>query len=219
MTEDIGSLNHKFTSLNAADRLKALFEETDEKDVLVTSSFGSTSVVLLHMLSKARPGFPVYFINTGFHFDETIAYRKQLEEQFNLQVIDAGAEERKHRFTSVNETWRYNQDLCCSINKVGPVDELKKNHKVWISGLLRFQNANRQNMQVFEKKQDIIKFHPIIDMTAEEVALYMQIYDLPVHPLVKQGYDSIGCAHCTAKGTGRTGRWMNTSKIECGLHL
>ena len=219
MTEEIASLNQKFASLGATERLKALFEEIDEKDVLVTSSFGSTSVILLHMLSKLKPGFPVYFIDTGYHFDETIAYRKQLEEQFNLQVLDVRAEERKHRFTKNNETWRLNHDLCCSINKVDPVNELKSKYKVWVSGLLRFQNANRQKMEVFEQKQDIIKFHPILDMRQEEVALYMQIYDLPVHPLVQQGYDSIGCTHCTAKGSGRTGRWMNSSKVECGLHL
>ena len=219
MTEEIASLNLKFASLSAADRFKALFEEFDEKEVLVTSSFGSTSIMLLHILSKLKPGFPVHFVDTGYHFEETIAYKNQIQEQLNLQVLDVRAEERKHRFTKDNETWRYNQDLCCSINKVSPVDELKKNYKVWVSGLLRFQNANRQKMQVFEKKQDIIKFHPMLDMSQEEVALYMQIYDLPVHPLVPQGYDSIGCTHCTVKGTGRTGRWMNTSKMECGLHL
>ena len=219
MTDEINSLNQRFSSLGPSDRLKAIFEEFDEKDVLVTSSFGSTSVLLLHMLSKVRPGFPVHFVDTGYHFEETIAYREQLEKQFNLQVLDVKAEERKHNFTRDNETWRYNQDLCCHINKVSPVDELKKNYKIWISGLLRFQNANRENMQVFEEKKDIIKFHPLIDMTAEEVALYLQIYDLAVHPLVHQGYDSIGCTHCTAKGSGRTGRWMNTTKIECGLHL
>ena len=219
MTDEINSLNQKFSSLGPFDRLKAIFEEFDEKDVLITSSFGSTSVLLLHMLSKVKPGFPVHFVDTGYHFEETIAYRQQLEKQFNLQVLDVKAEERKHNFTRDNETWRYNQDLCCHINKVSPVDELKKNYKIWVSGLLRFQNANRENMQVFEEKKDIIKFHPLIDMTAEEVALYLQIYDLAVHPLVHQGYDSIGCTHCTAKGSGRTGRWMSTSKIECGLHL
>ena len=217
--DEINSLNQKFASLGPVERLKALFDHVDEQDVLVTSSFGSTSVILLHMLSKARPGFPIHFIDTGYHFEETLAYRKLLEEQFNLRIIDVKAEERKHRFTRDNETWRYNQDLCCFINKVSPVDELKARHKVWISGLLRFQNANRQKMQIFEEKKNIVKFHPIIDMTAEEVSLYTQIYDLPLHPLVHLGYDSIGCTHCTAKGNGRSGRWFNSTKTECGLHL
>lgn len=219
MTDDIGSWNQQFASLSPLDRLKALFDQVDERDVLITSSFGSTSAILLHMLSKVKPGFPVYFVNTGYHFKETLTYRNRLAEEFNLNVLEAKATERKHNFTKENETWRYNQDLCCYINKVDPVDELKSRYKIWVSGLLRFQNANREKMQLFEAKKDIIKFHPIIDMTAREVALYRQIYDLPDHSLVEQGYDSIGCRHCTIKGTGRSGRWMDTGKTECGLHV
>lgn len=219
MTTEINSWNKQFTPLSPAERLKTLFEQIDEKQILVTSSFGSTSVLLLHMLSKARPGFPVYFIDTGYHFDATLEYKETLASQFDLKIISVGAEERKHRFTRENETWRYNNDLCCFINKVTPVDELKASHKIWISGLLRFQNANREKMEVFEEKSGIIKFHPIIDMTQEEVSLYRKIYDLPIHPLLDKGYDSIGCTHCTVKGNGRTGRWIDSDKSECGLHV
>jgi phosphoadenosine phosphosulfate reductase len=219
MNEEIGSWNKQFASLSPQERLKALFEEIAEEDVLVTSSFGSTSAILLHMLSKVKPGFSVYFVDTGYHFKETLAYRRLLTEQLGLTLIDAQAEERKHRFTKENETWRLNQDLCCFINKVSPVEELKSRHRIWISGLLRFQNANRQKMELFEQRQGIIKFHPVIDMSPEEVALYRQLYELPEHPLLKQGYDSIGCSHCTVKGTGRDGRWADSAKTECGLHL
>jgi phosphoadenosine phosphosulfate reductase len=219
MNEEIGSWNKQFASLSPQERLKALFEEVAEEEVLVTSSFGSTSAILLHMLSKVKPGFPVYFVDTGYHFKETLAYRRLLTEQLGLTLIDARAEERKHRFTKENETWRLNQDLCCFINKVSPVDVLKSRHRIWVSGLLRFQNANRQKMELFEQRQGIIKFHPIIDMNPEEVALYKRLYGLPEHPLLKQGYDSIGCSHCTVKGTGRGGRWADSAKTECGLHL
>lgn len=219
MNEEIASWNKEFASLSPQERLLTLFEKVKEEDVLLTSSFGSTSAVLLHMISKVKPGFPVYFVDTGFHFKETLAYRKLLTERFGLRLLDARAEERKHRFTKENETWRLNQDLCCSINKVQPVDELKSRHRIWVSGLLRFQNANRQKMEIFEQRADIIKFHPIIDMSAQEVELYRQIYELPEHPLVKQGYDSIGCTHCTVKGNGRAGRWADSAKTECGLHL
>lgn len=219
MKEEIGYLNKRFASLSPQERVAALFEEVAEEDVLVTSSFGSTSAILLHMLSKARPGFPVYFVDTGYHFEETLAYRELLIGKLGLTLIDARAEERKHRFTKENETWRLNQDLCCFINKVSPVDELKSRHKIWVSGLLRFQNENRQRMELFEQRPDIIKFHPIIDMSPEEVVLYRQVYELPQHPMVRQGYDSIGCSHCTVKGTGRAGRWADSAKSECGLHL
>lgn len=218
-TDSLDALNREYALLSPLDRLKKLFDQVDEKELLFTSSFGSTSVVLLHMLSKVKPGFPVHFINTGYHFEETLAYRQQLQDQFGLSVIDVAAEERKHNFTKENETWRYNQDLCCFINKVSPIDEIKEKHQVWISGLLRFQNANRQKMEIFQASPKITKFHPIIDMTREEVALYRQLYDLPLHSLLEKGYDSIGCTHCTAKGSGRTGRWMNSTKSECGIHV
>ncbi len=220
MMSDIESLNNRFTPLRPEDRLKALFELLDEQKILITSSFGSTAVVLLHMLSKVRPGMTVHFLDTGYHFEETLAYKTELAQKLNLTFVDVRAVERKHRFTAENNTWKHNQDLCCFINKVEPIDDLKKNYSVWISGLLRYQNANRQNMKVWERKhEDITKFHPIIDMTHDEVLLYMQIYDLPMHPLVEQGYDSIGCRSCTAKGNGRSGRWKDTPKSECGLHV
>lgn len=217
--DEIDSWNKEFKLMSPWERLQVLFEKVEAKDVLLTSSFGSTSAVLLHMLSKVRPGFPVHFIDTGYHFEETLDYRKLLTEQLGLTLIDVRAEERKHRFTKENETWRLNQDLCCFINKVSPVEELKSRHRIWISGLLRYQNANRQKMELFEQRQGIIKFHPVIDMLPEDVSLYRKLYELPEHPLLGRGYDSIGCTHCTVKGSGRSGRWADSAKTECGLHI
>lgn len=219
MTSEIDSLNERYDQLRPEDRLKELFNDFEEGKILFTSSFGSTAVILLHMLSRVKPGMPVHFLDTGYHFKETLAYKTQLKEILNLNIIDVQADKRKHSFTIENQTWRNNSDLCCYINKVRPVEELQQHYNVWVSGLLRFQNANRLNMKVWERKQDKLKFHPIIDMTPEEVMLYMQIWDLPMHPLVEEGYDSIGCHHCTAKGSGRAGRWMNSGKTECGLHI
>ncbi|MCG8318898.1 MAG: phosphoadenylyl-sulfate reductase [Cytophagales bacterium] len=210
--------NNHYTSLTPRERLEKLFSEHDEAKILVTSSFGSTSVVLLHMLSQVKPGHPIHFVNTGFLFQETLDYKKQLIEKLGLKVINVKARENRHRFTRENQSWRFNHDLCCFINKVEPVNELRASYDVWISGLLAFQNANRSKTRIFEPKKDIVKFHPIIDMTAAEVSLYMTIYELPSHPLVAEGYESIGCTHCTRKGKGREGRWFDKTKTECGLH-
>lgn len=215
---DLNVLNDTYSKLYPKQRLEELFRHFDEDKILVTSSFGSTSVVLLHMLSEVCPGHPVHFINTSYLFEETLAYRDEVMSRFNLRVVEVKAEEKKNRFTRENESWKYNHDLCCFINKVNPVEELKKNYDVWVSGLLGFQNANRKNLRVFERKENIMKVQPIIDFSKEDVALYMQIYDLPVHPLVYKGYDSIGCTHCTVKGHGRSGRWASVAKTECGLH-
>lgn len=215
---DLDILNKDFDALSSVDRLAKLFEVFDSERVLMTSSFGATSVVLLHMLSKIKPDHPIYFIDTGYLFPETIRYREQLIEKLKLNVVDVKAKANHHRFTQENLTWKYTSDLCCFINKVGPTEKLKEGKEVWISGLLRFQNANREKLRVFEQRGEILKFHPIIDMTEEEVQTYCLIYELPLNPLVYQGYGSIGCTHCTAKGEGREGRWLNSSKTECGLH-
>ncbi|WP_462247493.1 phosphoadenylyl-sulfate reductase [Ekhidna sp.] len=218
ITTNLETLNQEFDGYYPQERLDKVFEVFDSERVLMTSSFGSTSVILLHMISKVRPDHPIYFIDTGYVFPETKRYRDQLIDRLNLNVVDVGAKPNHHRFTAENLTWKYTSDLCCFINKVGPTDKLKEGKEVWISGLLRYQNANREKLNIFEQRSDIIKFHPIIDMTEEEVQTYCLIYELPLNPLVYQGYGSIGCTHCTAKGEGREGRWLNSSKTECGLH-
>lgn len=101
---------------------------------------------------------------------------------------------------------------------MAPLEPVKAAHKVWISGLMRHQTRFRERLRIFEKQGDIIKFHPLIDFTEEEVAAYMEQYRLPAHPLEAGGYGSVGCTHCTRRGEGRSGRWQGTNQTECGLH-
>jgi len=211
--------NNHYKPLTPKERLQELYKHYPDDKILFTSSFGTTSVILLHMISQVRPEQKIYFIDTGYHFDETIAYCDQLKDRLGLNVVDLKAAPNRHKFTAQNYTYLQNQNLCCFINKVDPVERVKKGYHIWISGLLRFQNSNREKLQLFEETKDIVKFHPLLDMTQEETALYIQLYDLPINDLVNQGYDSVGCTHCTSKGNGRTGRWMNNSKTECGLHV
>lgn len=215
----IASLNKRYNGLSPEERLKLLFDSFPENEILITSSFGASSALLLHLLSRVKPDHPVYFVDTQYHFEETINYKDQLEKQLGLTIIAVQPKANRTRFTFENHTWQLNNDLCCFINKVQPVTELREKHSIWISGLLRYQNANRSQLQIFEKKPDIVKFHPLLDMTRQEVELYTYINELPPHPLVEKGYNSIGCTHCTSKGQGREGRWANTTKVECGLHL
>ncbi|UII32911.1 phosphoadenylyl-sulfate reductase [Fulvivirga ulvae] len=216
---NIQETNEEYESMSPEERLKKLFENHPPSDILVTSSFGSTSSVLLHMINKIKPGHPIYFIDTTFHFDETLDFKDRMIRQLNLNVINVKARSNKNKFTHDNKTWKYNPDLCCYINKVEPLDQIKKSYKFWISGLMAYQNANRKNIQIFQPKDKLIKFHPLIDMTPSEVALYQLIHELPIQPLTGQGYSSIGCFHCTKKGAGRNGRWADMAKTECGLHV
>ena len=215
---NISDLNSSYNNLSPKDRLEKLFEENDADDILITSSFGTTSAVLLHLISQVKPDHPIHFINTNYLFDETLSYRNKLVQQLGLNVVDVQTQSNKHKFTRENQTYKFNQDLCCFINKVQPLNEVKADHKIWISGLLSYQNANRRNLNIFEQRQDIVKFHPIIDMSKSEVELYHYIYSLPEHTLLNEGYESLGCTHCTKKGKGREGRWSEIEKTECGLH-
>ncbi len=214
----LDALNSEYDGLLGTERLKKVFDSFDPERILVTSSFGTTSAILLHQISLVAPDHPIYLTNTGYLFEKTLDYKNELIEKLGLNVIEVEAPKNQHRFTQQNESWKYQPDLCCHINKVRPTEYLKEEKDIWISGLMRYQNANRAKLRVFEPKDELLKFHPNIDMTEDEVNAYATIYELPLHPLMYQGYGSIGCTHCTTHGEGREGRWVKSAKTECGLH-
>ncbi len=214
---NLDELNKKYLTLSPEARISELYKDFDK--VLFTSSFGTTSAFLLHLFHRIRPQETVYFLDTTYHFNETIAYKEQLTQLLDLKVVDVRPESWKNKFTEQDKTWGSDPDLCCSINKVEPIDKLKGNFDVWVSGLMASQNAFRQNLKVFEKKDDILKFFPLIDQSEKTAKEYIVKHQLPEHPLLSQGYSSVGCFHCTVAGKGRSGRWVNKSKTECGLHI
>ena len=100
-----------------------------------------------------------------------------------------------------------------------PLEKIKESYKVWVSGLMRWQSDNRSTLDVFEERNGMIKFYPLLDVTQDERENFIKDHHLPFHPLISKGYFSIGCKHCTVPGKGREGRWNNSPKTECGLHL
>lgn len=216
---NITALNKKYASLTPEQRIQELYKDFDASKILYTSSFGTTAAILLKMISTINPDQKIFFLDTTYHFLETIQYKEDLTEQLDLNVESVFPEAWKNEFTQKDKTWTIDPDLCCSVNKVEPMDKLKEGQDVWISGLLSYQNTHRKSLDVFEEKGGIVKFYPILDMTEAEVKAYFKDNNIPNHPLESQGYHSIGCAQCTVKGKGRSGRWSNTSKSECGLHL
>lgn len=214
---NLDELNKKYLLLSPEGRIQELYK--DFSKVLFTSSFGTTAAFLLHLFYKIKPSETVYFLDTTYHFNETIEYKEALTKLLNLKVIDIKPEEWKNNFTQKDKTWNSDPDLCCSINKVEPIEKIKGNFEVWVSGLMSSQNAHRQNLKVFEEKEGILKFYPLIDQNEKSTKEYMIKNNLPNHPLLSQGYSSVGCFHCTVAGKGRSGRWVNKSKTECGLHL
>lgn len=192
---------------------------TYRSKALVTTSFGTTSAILLHILSRVNPEHPIHFIDTGFLFKETHEYKEELIERYDLNVVTHRSEQKKIDLAKEHKMWEVNPDLCCSYNKVEPLEKVKPNHLVWVSGLIGYQNSFRNGLDIFQERSDIYRYNPLIDWTKAMVEEYFDSFHLPRHPLEREGFKSMGCIHCTEKGSDREGRWIGTSKTECGLHL
>ena len=216
---EIEILNNKYKPLSAKQRIEKLYHDFETTDVMLTSSFAATSAFLLKLVSDVNQKQEVFFIDTGYHFEETLKYRKTLEHKYNLNVISVSALKEEHAFTTTDETWRKNPDFCCSINKVRPLDRIKAQYNIWMSGLMEWQSDHRSSLNIFEQRGNLLKFYPLLDISKKLRDAYIEEHQLPFHPLVAKGYQSIGCRHCTVPGEDRNGRWNNNPKTECGLHL
>jgi phosphoadenosine phosphosulfate reductase len=216
---EIKALNKRYKRLSASERITQLYKDFDVSEVMLTSSFAATSAFLLQLFSEINKKQTIFFIDTGYHFEETLSYKEALTKRYGLRVSSISALKEEHEFTNKDETWTKNPDFCCSINKVKPLDSIKNQYKVWASGLMEWQSDHRSTLDIFELRGDILKFYPLLDISKEKRDAYIKTHDLPFHPLVAKGYNSIGCKHCTVPGGDRDGRWNNNPKTECGLHL
>jgi len=213
-------LNPVFSPLYFEDRIRKIYEYYSHEDVIFTTSFGTKSIFLIHLIHKINPHQKIHFINTTYHFPETIGYMEELKDTYNLEVIEVLPEGKEHKLTTEEEWWKEHPKMCCTINKIAPLTPHLLNYKVWISGILNNETKFRSHKRIFERQGDILKFHPIIDVSPDDIELYMHLHSLPQHPLKEQGYGSVGCHHCTVKGKGRSGRWKDKQNhSECGLHV
>jgi len=215
----IKELNSAYRPLSARERIQQLYNDFKTSEVMLTSSFAATSAFLLKLVSDINKDQTVFFIDTGYHFEDTIAYKDFLSEKYELNTKSISALKEEHDFTTKDETWKKNPDFCCTINKVKPLDAIKSNYKVWMSGLMEWQSDHRATLDIFEERNGILKFYPLLDISKADRDAFIKEHHLPFHPLVAKGYHSIGCKHCTVPGEDRSGRWNNNPKTECGLHL
>ena len=213
------SLSKAYAALDPHGRVERLYQDFALEQIMLTSSFAATSAFLLKIFSDVNKAQVVHFIDTGYHFPETIIYKDYLTKLYDLQVEDIRAETFKHEFTTSDQTWTKDPDFCCSVNKVEPLERVKEGHGVWVSGLMRWQSDQRESLDIFERRGDVLKFYPLLDISPEEREAFIKDHHLPPHPLKNKGYFSIGCSHCTVPGDDRSGRWNNNPKTECGLHL
>jgi phosphoadenosine phosphosulfate reductase len=199
--------------------------KNDGKLLFTSSSFQSHSLVMLHIISRIDNTIPVYFINTGYHFPETISFRDQITQAFKLNTIDLKSEMPKHmqRDSEGRLLFASDPDHCCYLNKTQPMDGILRSHDVWINGVRADQSAVRAAMKVEQPAPyNSIRFHPMLDWNAKMIWEYQKEYNLPAHPLEAKGYVSIGCEPCTRKldpgMQEREARWYGLKKVECGLH-
>lgn len=202
--------------------LHKLYDEG--KSLFLTSSFQTHSIPLIHIIARSGLGIPVYCLNTGFLFPETLAFRDRLAKDFKIEIRDVFSDipKNQQRDASGNFYFTSNPDYCCHINKVQPTQNLLKTHDIWINGVRADQNANRRNMKTFQSAgYGAMRFHPMLDWSAKAIFEYSKKHDLPSHPLDEAGYTSIGCEPCTRKALPddpREARWFGLNKTECGLH-
>jgi phosphoadenosine phosphosulfate reductase len=211
-------LDKTFTPLTHEERLIALYEIFTPQEILVTSSFGVSSPFLLHLIAQVCPSQQIHFLDTTFHFEETLIFRNQLIDKYQLTVVNIYPERTENTLTKEEQWWLTKPDACCRVNKVKPFDSLKSRYKVWISGIMGFQTPQRLGMKIFENQDGLFKCNPLIDITEADYLYWSSFYKLPEHPLSAFGFESIGCLPCTSRGSGRNGRWAGNAKVECGLH-
>jgi len=220
----LARLNAKYEKLPPAEIIAdALAQEWFPRPVVVTS-FGAEAVVLLHMTSRAKADIPVIFIDTGKLFGETLRYRDRLQHVLGLEDVRTVGP-RLSEIEQYDPMGLLNQEspeMCCNIRKTKVLARALTPFDSWINGRKRFQNNSRGSLRIIEFEQERMKLTPLANWSAQDLKDYAIKNALPLHPLVKQGYPSIGCFPCTSKVTheddARSGRWPGKSKTECGIH-
>ena len=221
-----GRLNARYRHHAATEVLRRAVRDPDLGRVALVSSFGAESVVLLHMVSVVSPGLPVLFIDTQMLFSETLAYQRAVAARLrltNVQVIGA-TDAESARQDPDGTLHQFNTDACCDLRKTVPLERALSGFDAWITGRKRFQGGQRTALQFFEPEPPArLRINPLAHWRSEDVQDYIVENNLPRHPLVAQGYPSIGCAPCTspvASGEDpRSGRWRGSTKTECGIHF
>jgi sulfate adenylyltransferase subunit 2 len=215
----------RYGHLDGVDLLRAILVDELPGRIALVSSFGAESAVLLAMAAEVDPAVPVIFLDTGKQFGETLTYRNRLIKTLGLTNVQTFRPDPvvEARIDQPGTLWRDNPDACCAFRKVEPLERALGPYAGWITGRKRFQSAGRAALPVIEFEDGRIKINPLARWGAKEIEAEFRRRDLPRHPLVADGFLSIGCMPCTQRvapgGDARSGRWAGLEKKECGIHL
>jgi len=208
-----------------AEQVLAWAAETFGERLIVASNM--QDAVLVDLAARARPGVDVLFLETGYHFAETIGTRDAVELTYDVRIVNATPEHTVAQQDSLlgKDLFARDPNQCCALRKVAPLERTLAGYDAWVTGVRRIEAPTRANTSLvtYDEKFGLVKVNPIAAWSDEEMDDYIAEHGILVNPLVAEGYPSIGCAPCTAKpapgADKRSGRWAGTGKIECGLHV
>lgn len=218
-------LNAELRDASAQTILRVAMVREWEEKLTYVSSFGAESIAMLSLIAEVDPSLPIVFLETGMHFPQTLDYRDEVIDRLGLtgvRSIPPNETERKI-LDPKNDLWKTDPDACCDLRKVRPLEPALEGFSAWITGRKRFHGGARLSLPVFEFANGRYKINPMANWTQDDVNSLIERRNLPRHPLVGQGYPSIGCWPCTKPAADpsdpRSGRWQGQNKTECGLHV
>lgn len=217
----MSALIDRYGHLSGRDLIAAMVTEAFRGRIAVTSSFGAESAVLLDLVAQVDPSVPVIFLDTGTLFDETLSYRYRLQRRLGLTDVRVARPTDQDR-ADAEGLWETDHDRCCHLRKVLPMARAIHGFDALIDGRKRAHGGGREGLGRIEDVGGLVKIAPLADWTDEMIGRAFRERDLPRHPLLDQGYRSVGCWPCTRPVDPdqpvRSGRWAGTGKTECGIH-
>lgn len=218
------SLDRALRAASPAEVIATALRTVGREQLALVSSFGTESAALLKVMADVDPAIPVVFLDTGWLFAETLAYRDTLIASLGLRDVRSikPDEDALARHDPDRELWFSDPDACCRIRKVEPLARALKPFSAWINGRKRFQGGARADIPLVEEDGAKLKFNPFANVSREEIEAIYKTAKLPPHPLVVSGYLSVGCMPCSSRAASgedaRAGRWRGRQKTECGIH-
>jgi phosphoadenosine phosphosulfate reductase len=218
------TLDRALRTASPAEVIEAALQAVGREHLALVSSFGTESAALLKVMADVDPAIPVVFLDTGWLFEETLAYRDTLIATLGLRDVRSikPLEETLSREDPERELWFSDPDACCRIRKVEPLARALKPFAAWINGRKRFQGGARADIPIVEQDGVRLKFNPFANSSRDEIEAIYKLANLPPHPLAASGFMSVGCMPCTSRTSpdedARAGRWRGRPKTECGIH-